>query len=307
MKICQACDARFDHAGWRCPACGLAPPTNGYVRLTEDLPDLVVAYQVDEFLGTAAAEAESFWAQNRNALVVWALRTYFPTAQSFLEVGCGTGIVLKAVREAFPELSISGGDPYGPALEVAMQVEGVELLQVDALHLPFESQFDAVGLFDVLEHVADDERLLSEIHRTLRPSGGIVVTVPQHRWLWSAADQWALHHRRYTRPQLVAKLESARFEIIRITSFVSLLLPALAIARSRLLNRSQYDPSREFRIARPIEPVLKPVMSAESMLIRAGLSFRLGGSLLVVAVRSDSPGYASRGAGASPNKERVRR
>jgi SAM-dependent methyltransferase len=296
LKICPVCATRFESAAWQCTACGHRPPTdNGYVLLADDVPELLEGYEADQFVDVAAAEAMSFWARSRAELIVWALRQYFPAAGSFLEVGCGTGIVLAAIREALPALRISGGDPYRPALEVAKTMDGVELLQLNALRLPFEDEFDVIGLFDVLEHVDDDEAVLREARRAARRGGGVVLTVPQHRWLWSAADDWALHRRRYTRAQLAAKLEGAGFEIVRVTSFVSLLLPALAIARSPLLSRGQYDPCREFRAARLVEPLLTAVMSAESMLIRAGLSLRAGGSLLVVATRADGAGYASAG------------
>jgi SAM-dependent methyltransferase len=257
------------------------------------LSELVDGYDVGEYTRTAAAEAQSFWARRRQELIVWALRRYFPAAESFFEIGCGTGIVLAAIREALPELRVTGGDAYRPALETAHgQLEGVELMQVDALRVPFLEEFDVVGLFDVLEHVEDDEAVLREAHCSIRPGGGLIVTVPQHPRLWSAADEWALHRRRYTRSDLLSKLRHAGFDVERATSFFSFLLPGLALMRIIPTSRRGYDSCREFRIVKRIEPLLNAVMAVELAGIRRGLPLRAGGSLLVVARRPVRPAYA---------------
>src|SRR5712691_3575953 len=129
----------------------------------------------------AAAEERSFWARGRNELIFWALRTYFPTARSVFEIGCGTGIVLRALRQALPGLKLAGGELYRPALEEARRrLPQLELLEVDACRLPFDAEFDVAMALDVLEHVDDDRLALRQLHRAVRPGGGVLVAVPQH-------------------------------------------------------------------------------------------------------------------------------
>ncbi len=128
--------------------------------------------------------------------------------------------------------------------------------------------------------------VLAELRRAVRPGGGIIVTVPQHPWLWSAADDYGRHVRRYTRNELVRKLQRAGFTPVRTTSFVSLLLPLLAV--SRLLRRSSdepYDPETEYRAAARVDRLLEHVLTVERTLIRRGVGFPAGGSLLTVARR----------------------
>ena len=67
----------------------------------------------------------------------------------------------------------------------------------------------------------------------MRPGGGFMATVPQHPALWSLQDEHAHHVRRYTARGLRRKVEAAGFEVVRMTSFVSLLLPMLVAARLR--------------------------------------------------------------------------
>jgi SAM-dependent methyltransferase len=235
----------------------------------------------------SAVEGGHFWFAARNDLIVWAISSYFPDAQSLLEVGCGTGIVLSRVRADLPHLRLTGGDLLPVALEIARdRVPDATFAQIDVRHLPFADEFDVVCALDVLEHVDEDSIAVEEIARTLRPGGGLVVSVPQHAWLWSAADEYGRHRRRYDRRRFVELLEQAGFDVIRATSSVSFLLPVVALSRIR--NRrltDDYDPFREFVLPERVNRALGAVMSAERRLIRSGVSFPLGSSLLVVAKR----------------------
>jgi SAM-dependent methyltransferase len=233
----------------------------------------------------APLEAESFWFQARNKLVVAALRRHFPAAGSFLEVGCGNGVVLEAIAAATPHLRLGGVDLFEAALETARRrVPTAELVQADMRSLSFEGGWDVVGAFDVLEHIEEDGSVLGQIRRALRPGGGLIALVPQHRWLWSEADVVARHVRRYTRRELLAKVRAAGFAPLVTTSFVSLPLPLLIAARlrSRIAPRT-YDLRREILPGPVLNTALARVLDLERALYLAGVRLPAGGSLLVVA------------------------
>jgi SAM-dependent methyltransferase len=242
------------------------------------------AYDRELFEAFAAAEPESFWFRARNRLIVSTLRRRFPDARSLLEVGCGTGFVLGALREALPGLRLVGSELYDEGLAIARRrLPDVELVQADARELPFENEFDVVGSFDVLEHVAEDERALERMRRALRPRGGLVLLVPQHPRLWSDMDTVAHHVRRYTRRELAAKVERAGFEILETSSFVSTLLPAMVVSRAaRRMLRRPYDPVAELRPG-ALNGVFERILDGERRLIERGWSLPAGGSLLLVA------------------------
>ena len=243
-------------------------------------------FDESSFAHLPLAEEASFWFRSRNSLIVWALRRYFPNAQSMLEVGCGTGFVLAGVRNAFPHMRLVGGELLQAGLAVAAQrVPDAELLELDARKLPFEAEFDVVGAFDVLEHIEEDETALLEMHAALRPGGGLVVTVPQHPALWSAVDEYSRHVRRYRRTELLTNLRDSGFEVIHWTSFVSLLLPVLALSRLRFRGKKDFDPLSEYRAPPFVDSAFGWVLTAERALIRCGLSLPAGGSLLAVAKR----------------------
>jgi SAM-dependent methyltransferase len=232
-------------------------------------------------------EGKSFWFQSRNALLIWALRNYFPNARSFFEIGCGTGFVLSGVQQAFPRMTLFGSDIFAKGLSFAVQrLPIATLFQMDARHIPFEEEFDVIGAFDVLEHIEEDEAVLTQMFQATTPGGGIILTVPQHPSLWSGVDDYSFHKRRYSRRELVWKVEQAGFKLLRVTSFVFLLLPVMML--SRMMKRGKrldFDSAAEINISSLLNEILEKVMDIERMAIEVGISFHLGGSLLVVAKR----------------------
>jgi SAM-dependent methyltransferase len=237
------------------------------------------------FEDLARLEESSFWFRARNQLILWSLKTYAPTAASFLEVGCGTGYVLSGIHRELPEVALTGAELHKSGLQFARRrLAGATLIQMDARRMPFDSEFDAIGAFDVLEHVPEDTAVLAEMFRALRPGGKVLITVPQHGWLWSTADDYAHHRRRYTRRDLRAKVETAGFKVLTATSFVTLLLPVLVASRLRQRGPVEtFDPIGELRMGRRLDRALEMAMNAERWLIRRSVRFPAGGSLLVVA------------------------
>jgi SAM-dependent methyltransferase len=233
----------------------------------------------------AAVEAGHFWFVGRNAILRDCMERFFPTATNILEIGCGTGFVLANTRQIFPAAQLSGSDIFTEGLAFAKQrVPSATLFQMDACHIPFQHEFDLIGSFDVLEHIEDDSAALQQIYQACQPGGGLILTVPQHRWLWSSTDDYAHHKRRYTRSELLSRVSSAGFKVEYVGSFVSLLLPVMLA--SRLLQKSaqasdQMDAG--FRIGKLANSLLGTVMKLERWLIARGISFAMGGSLLLVA------------------------
>lgn len=240
-------------------------------------------YDARLFEAIVEIEDESFWFRARNRLIAATVRRFFPEAGSLLEVGCGTGVVLRALHEAFPALRLVGLEPSAEGLAVARRrlPEQVELVQRDVLELGYEDEFDLVGAFDVLEHVEEDERALAAIGGAIRPGGGLILLVPQHPRLWSEADVVARHVRRYTRTELVRKVQSAGLDVLETTGFVSSLLPVVAGLRA---VRSYHDPVAELRPPL-VNRLLERILDGERALIRRGISLPFGLSLLLVARR----------------------
>lgn len=286
MKLCLNCQNTYSGTDNQCPACKAAPgERNGFVAFAPELAEQNDGFNPETFQRYAAVEAGHFWFVGRNHLLTDCMGRFFPSARNILEIGCGTGFVLANTRKIFPGAALSGSDIFTEGLGYAKQrVPDATLFQMDACHIPFYDEFDLICAFDVLEHIEDDQAALNQIYQAVQTGGGLILTVPQHRWLWSSTDDYAHHKRRYTGDELKSRVENAGFRVEYVTSFVSLLLPVMLA--SRLLQKTdaaadQMDAG--FKIGKLANTLLGWVMKAERWLIGLGISFPVGGSLLLVA------------------------
>lgn len=246
------------------------------------LADTIDGFDPKSFDELSQLEAGHFWFIARNELIVGLVNKYFPEARRFMEVGCGTGFVLRAIAQSRKWDRIVGSELHPSGLEYAKGrlPSKTELIQMDARHIPAEGLFDLTGAFDVIEHVADDEAVLRGMRASMLEGGGTIVTVPQHPWLWSGADEVAYHQRRYRRGELEAKLQQNGFKVLFSSSFTALLLPLMAASR---LRRNKTGEAYEFRLNATVNQILLKVMQSEVAVTLAGVRWPAGGSRVVVA------------------------
>jgi SAM-dependent methyltransferase len=247
-----------------------------------------IGFKTAYFKDLAELEAGNFWFRARNRILLWAIGRYSPAMTSFLEIGCGTGFVISGISKQFPGLRLLGCEYLEEGLIYARaRVPAAEFTQMDARCIPYESELDAVGAFDVLEHIEEDKTVLQQIYKALKPCGCLYLSVPQHRWLWSAVDEFACHVRRYGADELHEKVRQAGFEIIRSSSFVCTLMPVMYL--SRLLQRNKTDLGIDDLAGLRVNPVLNHIfewfLRFELALIRAGVTLPVGGSRLLIALK----------------------
>jgi SAM-dependent methyltransferase len=273
--------------GWRCRVCGyIVAQSADIAMLAPDLADTVSGFDPASFAAIADIEAGHFWFVARRELIVGLADRFFPEAQSLLEIGCGNGAVLKALMDSRRWRRVAGADlhPTGLAHARARMLQGVEFVQMNALAIPALAAFDLIGAFDIVEHVADDEGVLRAIRRALRAGGGTIISVPQHPWLWSGADDIAHHERRYRRGELERKMLRNGFEVLASFSYTATLLPLLVASRIKARIRpSPQDLSREVALHPAVNAALLAILRAEVRLSLAGVRWPAGGSRVIVA------------------------
>ena len=226
MKRCLNCNEHYSSSNIVCPKCGFEPVlVDGFHAYAPKFAHTGSGFKSSYFSDLARLEEANFWFQSRNQLILWALEEYCQNFQSFLEIGCGTGYVLSGVSKLFPHSTLHGSEIFIAGLGfAAARLPSVNLMQMDAREIPFQEEFDVIGAFDVLEHIEGDERVLAQVYKALKPHGFMLLTVPQHAWLWSTIDEYACHVCRYSASDLHHKISSAGFQIVRSTSFVTSLL-----------------------------------------------------------------------------------
>ncbi len=290
MKRCLSCSTRHESLTSTCPSCGFAPAiVDGFEAYAQLLANEEAGgFKQEYFSRLADLEEGNFWFRSRNNLIVWAIANYCKNFQSFFEIGCGTGYVLCGVAKRFPHAVLSGGEIYSAGLRLAAaRLATAHFIQVDARHIPFASEFDVIGAFDVLEHIREDEEVLAQMYQALKPAGFLILTVPQHAWLWSPVDEYACHVRRYAATDLRRKVTAAGFSVVRCTSFVTTLLPAMMVSRFSKKRDAgkECDAMAELSLPAWLNTLFSKLLGAELALIRMGANLPIGGSILLVARR----------------------
>lgn len=165
--------------------------------------------------------------------------------EKVLEIGCGRGFYLKTLKSIWPDLEITGVDLNRKYLKRAKEFIGdlrVNLKEANATKLPFaDKTFDRIIASEVLEHILEDEKAISEMYRVLKPGGIALITVPNKNYpfcwdpanwvlervfswhipsnIWWLAGIWADHVRLYDEKELRDKMEEkdkTRFKIEKI-------------------------------------------------------------------------------------------
>jgi SAM-dependent methyltransferase len=206
-------------------------------------------------------------------------------AERILDVGCGTGTMLGHLSR-FGHAAGVDAEPDAVHLCQKRGVRGVQIY--DGSTLPFETEaFTLVTTLDVLEHIDDDSGMLAEIHRVLAPGGTLLITVPAFPFLWGPQDELSHHKRRYRRQELRERVESAGFELRRLSYFNMLLFPPIAAIRAlRPYRPGDQELRSDFEMTKPgrVNDLLARVFAAEGPLI-ARANLPVGVSLLAVAKR----------------------
>lgn len=240
----------------------------------------------EAYLELAATEESHWWYLGRRAVLTSILsRMDLPPNARILEIGCGTGGNLEMLA-AFGK--VRGMEMDAAARELAAQ-KSQNRVEIRAgacpNDIPFAGeQFDLICLFDVLEHIAEDEETLSALHGLLAPGGKLLITVPAYPWLWSAHDVFYHHKRRYTRKELIAKARDAGLSIRRASHFNACLLP-LAVAgrlKDRIFRTSTTCGTK--MLPAPVNFAFGTIFGAERFLLR-GCNLPFGLSLLAILER----------------------
>lgn len=174
-------------------------------------------YPPEAYALLSRAEEKHFWFRGRNRIIQNIIERFIPNprGKSFLEIGCGTGYVLREIsRMGF---AATGMDMHGEGLRYAKKrVPEARLITGDLFTYSPEKKFDGIGIFDVIEHIEDDAAALRACARLLKNNGKIFLTVPARPELWSVYDTISGHKRRYTETALRAVFAAGGFTVLHI-------------------------------------------------------------------------------------------
>ena len=213
-----------------------AIPPNVVVRSTlgEEHDGYSLA-DADMIRAVSLAETRHFWHLSRNRFIADEMaRLGVRSGARILELGCGGGCV--AAHLSHLGYSVTGVDGHlSRILDAAARAPSARFVVEDIARdgaLRDEADFDAVAMFDVLEHLDDPKEALERALEHARPGGHVVGTVPALMALWSDADRRAGHRRRYDERALRSLLHSVRgATAVETVPFNRLLVPLLWVQR----------------------------------------------------------------------------
>ncbi len=142
-----------------------------------------------------------------------------------LELGCGGGQYLKALRRYRPDIALYAVDLAPDAVNAAAGISGVSCQAADVAALPYpENKFSGVLGFDILEHVADPSQVLREAFRVLTSGGLLHLYIPCEgnagtiyvRRNHELKARWGGHKQQFTTEQILEMVRQEGFEVISI-------------------------------------------------------------------------------------------
>jgi ubiquinone/menaquinone biosynthesis C-methylase UbiE len=138
-----------------------------------------------------------------------------PDPRRVLDVGCGTGALMRRAAERFPRADLSGADPAPGMVEAAREAwredRPARFVRAAAERLPFEDgEFDLVMSTVSFHHWQDQQAGLREIGRVLAPGGSFILAdIFAVSWLrvWFAA--FGMRKRFHIRAEIEGMLRAA--------------------------------------------------------------------------------------------------
>ncbi|MDO8805361.1 MAG: class I SAM-dependent methyltransferase [Elusimicrobiota bacterium] len=232
----------------------------------------------------ARVEEKHFWMRARAEYITSIFEELVAKKAKIIEIGSSTGNIARVLAKSGYS-DVAAGDVHASALAFAGAYGIKNLYQFDMMRSPFREHFEAVGMFDVFEHLDDEAGAVENILRMLKPGGLVLATVPAHMWLWNREDAVASHRRRYTVSRFRSIFEKAGLSVLKARYFFASIVPLLLLRSLSHRDRGEVlaeDFMNRFKVNTVINLLLGKLLDAESRFF-SKVNFCCGGSVLLVA------------------------
>lgn len=137
----------------------------------------------------------------------------------FLDAGSGTGYASKYL--AMRGWAGKAIDLSPKALEITkkslLPFNKVKVMREDIMIQ--KGKFNTILLFDVIEHIKDDEKVLKKINHLLNPGGYLLLALTSNPKEWRWDDEFYGHYRRYSENDIKDKLRKVGLEPVSFTEY----------------------------------------------------------------------------------------
>jgi SAM-dependent methyltransferase len=231
-------------------------------------------------------ERVHWWFAGRRKLLKWLFASLsLPKESWVIDIGCGVGSNLRLFQSMGSKLIGIDSEIYSLAL-ARKRLAAVPLVNGDLMRLPFKpNSIDLIIATDILEHLDKDTNGIKEIHDALKRKGRAIFTVPAFESLRGIQDIVGMHKRRYSKKELIRKIEGEGFKILRSSYFNFFLFFPILIAR-RMIHLLGLKTKSENEINHPlINFFLKRIFSIEPYFLKY-FSFPFGVSIFCIVKKA---------------------
>ena len=187
------------------------------------------------------ATSDHFWIRRRFEVFRRLAGGLIASARDLAEIGCGNGLLQLQIEEAYGR-EITGFDLNEIALrQNRSRFSAVRCYDICQRNPEFQARFDLVFLFDVLEHIDDEDRFLRAIVFHLAPGGKLAINVPAAQWAYSAYDRASGHKRRYSIRSLRNAAARNNLEVTKWSYWGFPLVPAVLVRKLWVAGEQDED------------------------------------------------------------------
>ncbi len=170
-----------------------------------------------------------------------------------LDIGCGDSFFDKNLLES--DINIS--KLYGVDIYLKKKIDIKKYYAVNDYDKLNGKKFETILMFDVLEHIEDDELFLNEtVSALLKDNGKIIMTVPAHQFLFSKHDTFLKHYRRYNIKMIKELCVKTNYKIVNYHYFYFSLFIFRLLFRNKGNEVSNWGYSENAFITKFIRTVL---------------------------------------------------
>ena len=241
-------------------------------------------------------EQTHWWFNGRRRILFTLLGRYLPADQDLkiMDVGCGYGGMLESLSER--------GRVMGLEIDLEPAVFCRErgfsgVCQGSGYNLPVRpGSLDLITLFDTIEHIENDEKVLEECAKALKPGGHLMVTVPAYQFLFADNDRIAHHQRRYTLSRLKRITHATGLKVLKGTYYnvflFPIILPVILVLKMKqalrgpLKTGDKAATNLSYHYPGPLRFVLETIFSSERFILPC-ISAPFGHSIAMIARKGD--------------------
>ena len=154
-------------------------------------------------------------------------------------IGCGRGEDIPFMKNAS---RIIGYDLDSEILKYYSRQNNIDAVAGDATRMPFKNEsISSISCIDVLEHIPDYRRSISEAFRILERRGVFIISVPTDPSLFSKRDEEIGHQRLFDTNTLIRDVREAGFKIEVIKRYGTLIYPYVKYIANKMSVRQIHD------------------------------------------------------------------